>query len=175
MRTRKRYDKAFKAFEQDHDLVATIDPMNTDLLRGLDINRPNQLWRTDIKYIRKVKRFVCLLAIIDWYSRHALFWRLSTILDFYFCNEALKEELKKPGCFENLNSDKRDSSPVVRLWQSLQDEAVYLKAYENLTSCRKGIGEYFKLYSTQRPHQALKNQTTFQVFCDGLMKAANLI
>ena len=172
------------------------------LLRGLDINRPNQVWSTDITYIRMAKGFVYLVAIIDWYSRYVLSWRLSTTLDSDFCIEALKEALQKYGCPEIFNSDQGsqftsnkfvavleekkdckismdgkgrvyDNIFIERFWRSLKYEEVYLKAYENVRACREGIGNYIKMYNTQRPHQALSYLTPDQVYCKGLEKAAS--
>jgi putative transposase len=171
------------------------------LLRGLDINRPGQVWSTDITYIPMAKGFLYLVAVMDWYSRCVLSWRLSTTLDSEFCIEALKEALEKYGCPEIFNSDQGaqftskdfvavlqekgikismdgkgrvyDNIFIERLWRSLKQEEVYLKAYENVKECRKGISEYFELYNKQRPHQALNYQTPFQVYRNGLEKAAS--
>ncbi len=171
------------------------------LLRGLDINRPGQVWSTDITYIPMAKGFLYLVAIMDWYSRCILSWRLSTTLDSEFCIEVLKEALEKYGCPEIFNSDQGsqftskdfvavlqekgikismdgkgrvyDNIFIERLWRSLKQEEVYLRAYENVKACRKGISEYFELYNKQRPHQALNYQTPFQVYCNGLEKTAS--
>jgi len=153
------------------------------LLRNMNINRANQVWCADITYIPLAKGFLYLVAVMDWYSRKVLSWRLSTTLDSAFCIEALREALRNYGCPEIFNSDQGcqftshefiailiekdirismdgkgrvyDNIFIERLWRSLKQEEVYIKAYESTMACRKGIGSYFVDYNTKRPHQSL--------------------
>ena len=168
------------------------------LLRNRVIDRPNQVWCTDITYIPMAQGFTYLVAIMDWHSRCVLAWRLSTSLDASFCIEALKEALQNYGAPEIFNSDQGsqftstefvevlvargisismdskgrfyDNIFIERLWRSLKQEEVYLNAYENVKECRRGIGSFIKHYNTERPHQALKYQTPSQVY--GLLQRA---
>ena len=152
------------------------------LLRGLEINRVNQVWATDITYIPMARGFLYLVAIMDWHSRYVLAWRLSNTLEVDFCVEALEEALSKgrPQIFNTdqgsqftseaftsmllaqgvqVSMDGRgpcmDNVFVERLWRSIKYEEVYLKAYQNGTEARKGIGAYLAFYNQERPHQAL--------------------
>jgi putative transposase len=157
------------------------------LLRGLKVSRVNQVWSTDITYIPMREGFVYLVAIMDWYSRRVLSWRLSNTMDSSFCVDALEEALKRFGTPEIFNTDqgaqftadaftrplrKRgiaismdgkgrclDNVFVERLWRSLKYEEVYTHAYDNAADARKGIGRYFDFYNHERPHQALGYQT----------------
>ena len=161
------------------------------LLRGLEVSRVNQVWSADITYILMAKGFLYLVAIMDWHSRHVLAWRLSNTMDVAFCVEALEEALSK-GKPEIFNTDQSsqftseaftgmllkqgiqvsmdgkgrylDNIFVERLWRSVKYEEVYLKAYQNGTEARKGIGAYLDLYNRERPHQALGYRTPGQVF-----------
>jgi len=161
------------------------------LLRGLEINRVNQVWAADITYIPMARGFLYLVAIMDWYSRYVLAWRLSNTLDADFCIEALEEALRK-GTPEIFNTDQgsqftseaftnvllergiqismdgkgrcMDNIFVERLWRSVKYEEVYLKAYQNVPEAKAGIGAYLRLYNDERPHQALDYQTPHQVF-----------
>ena len=161
------------------------------LLGGLKITRPNQVWAADITYIPMARGFLYLVAIIDWYSRYVLSWRLSNTLDVGFCVEALEEALKK-GKPEIFNTDQgsqftgeaftgllqqhgvrismdgkgsyRDNLFIERLWRSVQYEEVYLKAYQDGRDARAGIGNYFRFYNTERPHQALGYRTPAEIF-----------
>lgn len=170
------------------------------LLRNMNINRANQVWCADITYIPMAKGFLYLVAVMDWYSRKVLSWRLSTTLDSAFCVEALKEALQKYGCPEIFNSDQGcqftshefiailiekgirismdgkgrvyDNIFIERLWRSLKQEEVYIKAYESTMACRKGIGGYFDDYNTKRPHQSLDYQTPDQVYHNDLERLA---
>jgi putative transposase len=174
-------------------------PVYPYLLRGVTIDRPNQVWAADITYIPLSRGFAYLVAIMDWHSRRVLSWRLSNTLDASFCVEALQEALSRFGCPEIFNSDQGsqftakdftdvllaadvkismdgkgrciDNVFVERLWRSLKYEDVYLKAYTNLVEARAGIAAYFRFYNTRRSHQALGYQTPAS-FYDGLMKRA---
>ena len=153
------------------------------LLRGLDINRPNQVWATDITYLPMAKGFAYLTVILDWYSRKVLSWRVSNTMDNSFCLEALKEAIAPYGTPEIFNTDQgsqftsdaftgklkehnirismdgkgswRDNVFVERLWRSVKYEEVYLKAYETVTEARRSIGIYLNFYNRERPHSSL--------------------
>ena len=161
------------------------------LLGGLKITRPNQVWAADITYIPMARGFLYLVAIIDWYSRHVLSWCLSNTLDAGFCIEALLEALTK-GRPEIFNTDQgsqftseaftgllqrhgvrismdgkgsyNDNLFIERLWRSVKYEEVYLKAYQDGRDARIGLGNYFRFYNTERPHQALGYRTPAEVF-----------
>ena len=164
------------------------------LLRGVTISRVNQVWGADITYIPMARGFLYLVAIIDWYSRCVLAWRLSNTLDVHFCLDALEEALRK-GTPEVFNTDKgsqftselftgmllehgvqvsmdgkgrcRDNIFVERLWRSVKYEEVYLKAYQNVSEARASIGAYMAFYNEERPHQALGYRTPTEVFEQG--------
>ena len=174
-------------------------PVYPYLLRGVTVDRPNQVWAVDITYIPLSRGFAYLVAIMDWHSRRVLSWRLSNTLDASFCVEALQEALSRFGCPEIFNSDQGsqftakdftdvllaadvkismdgkgrciDNVFVERLWRSLKYEDVYLKASTNLVEARAAIAAYFRFYNTRRSHQALGYQTPAS-FYDGLMKRA---
>ena len=161
------------------------------LLSGLKITRPNQVWAADITYIPMIRGFLYLVAIIDWYSRYVLSWRLSNTLDVDFCVEALEEALRK-GTPEIFNTDKgsqftseaftglleqhsikvsmdgkgsyRDNLFIERLWRTVKNEEVYLKAYQDGKEARFGLGNYFRFFNSERPHQALAYRTPYEVF-----------
>ena len=160
------------------------------LLKGLEINRVNQVWTADITYIPMARGFLYLVAIMDWYSRYVLAWRLSNTMEVGFCLEALEEALSK-GRPEIFNTDQgsqftsdaftgmlleqgiqvsmdgrgryTDNIFVERLWRSIKYEEVYLKAYQNGSEARAGIGAYLDFYNQERPHQALGYQTPAEV------------
>jgi putative transposase len=162
-------------------------PVYPYLLRGLSISRPNQVWATDITYIPMAHGFAYLVAIIDWYSRRVLAWRLSNTLDTIFCIEALEEALEHFGTPEIFNTDQGsqftssdftdvlldreikismdgkgryiDNIFVERLWRSLKYEEVYLNPYDSLVEARDGIGRYFRFFNDERPHSSLGYQT----------------
>ncbi len=162
------------------------------LLRSLAVTRPNQVWATDITYIPMARGFVYLAAIVDWFSRRVLAWRLSNTMDASFCIEALEEAMEKHGRPEIFNSDQgsqftseaftgrlkkegiqismdgkgrwADNVFVERLWRSLKYEHVYLHAYESVAEARMKIGRYFDFYNSQRPHSSLEAQTPDQVY-----------
>ena len=152
------------------------------LLRGLHINHKNQVWGTDITYIRLNKGWLYLVAIMDWFSRYVLSWELSTTLEVDFCVNAL-ERAFTIGVPEILNSDQGsqftslafvntleknhvqismdgrgraiDNIFTERLWRSVKYEEVYIKDYGNVSDARQGIGSYMIFYNHERPHQAL--------------------
>jgi len=161
------------------------------LLRGVKINRVNQVWASDITYIPMAHGFMYLVVIMDWYSRYVLSWRLSNTLDADFCVDALEEALRlaKPEIFNTdqgsqftgdaftgtllehgiqISMDGKgrylDNIFVERLWRSVKYEEVYLKAYENVDEAKAGIGTYLDFYDNDRPHQSLGYQTPYQVF-----------
>lgn len=161
------------------------------LLRGVDINRCNQVWSTDITYIRLKRGFVYLMAIIDWYSRYVLNWALSTTLEAEFCIEALAELLERSTCevfntdqgtqftttrFTDLLIDKDiqvsmdgrgralDNIFVERLWRTVKYEKVYLSDFQSVQDAYSGIKEYFEFYNHERLHQSLDYRTPAQVY-----------
>jgi putative transposase len=164
------------------------------LLRGVAITQPNQVWTADITYIPMARGFLYLVAIMDWYSRYVLAWRLSNTLEASFCVEALEEALRT-GVPEIFNTDQgaqftsqtftglleqhgirvsmdgkghyTDNLFIERLWRSLKYEEVYLKAYAGGKEARVGIGEYFDFYNLERLHQALGYRTPAEVFING--------
>jgi putative transposase len=174
-------------------------PVYPYLLRGLTIERPNQVWAADITYIPLARGFAYLVAIMDWHSRRVLSWRLSNTMDSSFCVEALREALGRFGRPVIFNSDQGsqftaqaftdvvqasgakismdgkgrciDNVFVERLWRSLKYEDIYLKAYANLVEARAGIERYFHFYNTRRSHKALGHQTP-AAFYDGLLGRA---
>ena len=160
------------------------------LLRGLAITRPNQVWAMDITYIPMARGFVYLAAVVDWFSRRVLAWKLSITMDVSFCIEALEEALSNYGKPEIFNTDQGsqftseaftgrlkkegiqismdgkgrwcDNVFVERLWRSLKYEEVYLHAYESVSETRTKIGRYIEFYNERRPHSSLKAQTPDQ-------------
>jgi putative transposase len=164
------------------------------LLRGLTIDRPNQVWCADITYVPMAKGFVYLVAVMDWFSRRVLAWRLSITMDADFCVEALAEAMDHHGCPEIFNTDQGvqftsaafldeletrnirismdgkgrflDNIFIERLWRSLKYEEVYIKAYASVAEARRGIGGWLAFYNDERPHQALDYRTPRAVFED---------
>lgn len=160
------------------------------LLADVDITRPNQVWSADITYIRLRQGFLYLVAIIDWFSRYVLSWRLSNSLEAYFCIEALEEALGK-GCPDIFNTDQGsqftsddftgillskgiaismdgrgrvfDNIFTERLWRSVKYEEVYIKGYQVYGDARKGLGNYFPFYNNYRYHQSLGYKTPYEV------------
>ena len=160
------------------------------LLRGLKVTRANQVWSCDITYIRLTNGYAYLMAVIDWYSRKVLSWRLSNTMDTSFCVEALEDALSK-GNPEIFNTDQGsqftsieftgilqregiaismdgrgralDNIFVERLWRSVKYEDVYPKGYTTMEETRGGLGEYFWRYNGKRPHQALGYKTPNEV------------
>jgi len=170
------------------------------LLSGMEITRPNQVWAADITYIPMTRGFLYLVAIMDWYSRYVLSWRLSNTLDAGFCIEALEEALRK-GRPDIFNTDQgsqftseaftgllesqgvrismdgkggySDNLFIERLWRTVKYEEVYLKAYQNGRDARVGIGYYFRFYNAERPHQALGYLTPAEVFTSSPVEATH--
>lgn len=162
------------------------------LLRGLKIERANHVWATDITYIPMSQGFMYLVAIMDWYSRYVLAFRLSNTLDVAFCVDALEEALHRHRAPEIFNSDQgshftskdftdvlkrhevqismdgkgrwRDNVFVERLWRSLKYEEVYLHAYSQMQEGRAGIDRWFYFYNEERPHQSLEYKTPGEVY-----------
>ena len=150
------------------------------LLRKLPIDRPNQVWCVDITYIPMQRGFLYLVAIMDWYSRKVLSWRLSNSMEADFCVEALSEAIGKYGKPEIMNSDQGsqftgfewtqalkdadvkismdgkgrwiDNRMIERLWRSLKYECIYLNAFETGSLARAGIGKWLAYYNSERPH-----------------------
>jgi putative transposase len=160
------------------------------LLRNVEIIRPNQVWSADITYVPLRRGFLYLAAVMDWYSRYVLAWRLSNSLDEEFCVEALQEALShgRPeifntdqgvqftgrrfvGCLESaavaVSWDGRgralDNVFVERLWRTVKYEEIYLKAYADGTEGRESLGRYFGFYNRERPHQSLAYRTPWEV------------
>lgn len=162
------------------------------LLRGVPITQPNQVWSTDVTYIRLARGFAYLVAVIDWYSRRVLSWRLSNSMDASFCVDCLEDALRAFGKPEVFNSDqgsqftsaaftgvlKRegvaismdgrgralDNIFVERLWRSVKHEDVYLKGYADMEELTVGLAQYFVFYNGERPHQSLGYRTPDEVY-----------
>jgi putative transposase len=161
------------------------------LLRGLVIDRPDQVWATDITYIPMAIGFLYLVAILDWFSRCVLSWRLSNSLEASFCVEALEQALTrgKPEIFNSDQGCQFTSQPFVdtllqagvqvsmdgkgrcmdnvfteRLWRSLKHEEIYLHAYESGVEAHAGIGSWIRFYNEERFHQSLNYQTPRSVY-----------
>jgi putative transposase len=162
------------------------------LLRGLSIQRPNHVWAMDITYIPMARGFVYLAAVIDWFSRRVLSWRVSISLEADFCLDAVDEALARYGRPEIFNTDQgsqftgasftglladnkiaismdgrgawRDNVFVERLWRSVKYEEVYLRAYDSPGEARASIGRYLGFYNRTRPHSSLAGQTPDQAY-----------
>lgn len=161
------------------------------LLRNLDINRVDQVWAADITYIRMAKGFMYLVAIMDWFSRYVLSWRLSNSLDVYFCLEALEEALSisSPEIYNtdqgsqftsfkhtdrlkyagiDISMDGRgrfqDNIFVERLWRTVKYEEVYLRDYQSGRDAYESLKEYFFFYNRERPHTSLGNRAPGEVY-----------
>jgi putative transposase len=160
------------------------------LLRGLAITRPNQVWSSDITYVRMAHGFMYLVAIIDWFSRYVLAWQLSNTLDGRFCLDALQQALQhnQPQIFNTdqgvqftahefthtlemtgirISMDGRgralDNIFVERLWRSVKYEDIYLKDYATVPALETGLDSYFQFYNHERPHQSLQYRTPVEV------------
>jgi putative transposase len=161
------------------------------LLRGVSIQRPDQVWSADITYVPLTCGFMYLAAIIDWYSRYVIAWRLSNTLDGSFCLEMLEEALAR-GRPEVFNTDQGvqftaqawtgrlesagvavsmdgrgrclDNVFVERLWRSVKYEDIYLRRYEAVPELREGLGRYFRYYNEERLHQSLDYRTPATVY-----------
>jgi putative transposase len=170
------------------------------LLRRLTIDRPNQVWAADITYVPMARGFVYLVAIIDWFTRKVLAWRLSNSMAADFCVEALEEAIATFGAPEIFNTDQgaqftcsqfisvlrahdirismdgkgrwRDNIFVERLWKSVKYEEVYLHAYDTVASARSGLARYIAFFNTRRPHTALDRRTPDAVYFSSLPLAA---
>jgi len=153
------------------------------LLRGVKVERPNQVWATDITYIPMARGFVYLVAVVDWFTRRVLSHRVSITMEAGFCVEAVEDAIVKYGKPEIFNSDQgsqftseaftgvlfdhkiaismdgkgswRDNVFVERLWKSVKYEEVYLKAYDTVAEARASLGQYLDFYNRQRPHTSL--------------------
>jgi putative transposase len=164
------------------------------LLRGVRIERVNQVWSTDITYIPLLRGFMYLTAVMDWHSRFVLSWRLSNTLDVGFCLEALEEALRR-GCPEVFNTDQGvqftapsfttrleaagvkvsmdgrgrwlDNVFVERLWRTVKYEEIYLWRHETVPALQSGLERYFGYYNGARHHQALENRTPAEVYGKG--------
>ena len=164
------------------------------LLRNLTIDRPNQVWCADITYIPMAKGFAYLIAVMDWFSRRILAWRVSITLEADFCVEALRDAMHRFGQPEIFNTDQGvqftsasflteletqgvrismdgkgrflDNIFIERLWRSLKYEEVFIKAYGSAREARLGIGGWLAFYNDERPHQALDYRTPRAVFED---------
>jgi len=162
------------------------------LLSNVAIERPNQVWATDITYLPMAKGFAYLVAILDLYSRKVLAWRVSNAMTTEFCVEALDEALTRYGAPEIFNTDQGsqftdqdftkpletegvrvsmdgkgrwiDNVFVERLWRSVKYEEIYLHAYETVGEVRAALGRYFRFYNTGRPHQSLEYRTPDEVY-----------
>jgi len=173
------------------------------LLRGVAVVRPNHVWSTDITYIRLACGFAYLVAVIDWYSRKVLSWRLSNSMDASFCVDCLEDALREHGRPEVFNSDqgsqftstaftdvlKRegvaismdgrgralDNIFVERLWRNVKYEDVYLKGYNDMGELLLGLAQYFAFYNTERPHQSLDYETPASVYRSGIGGGALIV
>lgn len=162
------------------------------LLKNLAIVRPNQVWAMDISYIPMARGFVYLCAVVDWFSRRVLSWKLSITLETAFCIEAVEEALSRYGKPEIFHTDQgsqftsldfvkllkdaeigismdgkgawRDNVFVERLWRSIKYEEVYLHAYKTGSDARLGIGRYLAFYNGRSPHSSLDRKTPDQIY-----------
>lgn len=162
------------------------------LLKGLKIDHPNQVWSTDITYIRIGNGYAYLVAVIDWFSRKVLSWRLSSTMDTSFCLEALKEALSLYGNPEIFNTDQGsqftsdefiwtleqnnirishdskgrafDNIFIERLWRTVKYEDIFIRHYESMKDTRVGLAKFFKFYNEERPHQNLWDLTPDEVY-----------
>ena len=169
------------------------------LLRGLSIERPNQVWAMDLTYIPMARGFVYLAAVIDWFSRRVLAWRVSIGMEVEFCLDALDEALIRYGRPDIFNTDQgsqftsaaftgqlmqhgiaismdgrgcwRDNVFVERLWRSVKYEEVYLRAYGSVGEARASLGRYLAFYNCTRPHSSLGGRTPDQIYF-GLLSLA---
>ncbi len=173
------------------------------LLRGVDIILPNQVWSTDITYIRLPRGFVYLVAIIDWYSRKVLSWRLSNTMDAGFCVDCLEEAIKTYGAPAVFNSDQGsqftsdaftgvlitngitismdgrgralDNIFVERLWRTVKYEEVYLKQHSTIQDLLLGLTQYFRFYNQERWHQSLNYKTPDEVYTTAIGGGAMIV
>ncbi len=162
------------------------------LLRNLPVTRPNHVWAMDITYIAMARGFVYLAAVVDWFSRRVLSWRLSITLEADFCIEAVEEALARHGKPDIFNTDQgsqftsvdfikvlkdaeiaismdgkgawRDNVFVERLWRTIKYEEVYLHAYASVPEARTALARYLTFYNSRRPHSSLDRQTPDQAY-----------
>ena len=165
------------------------------LLRGISITHPNQVWSTDLTYIRLKRGFVYLMAIIDWYSRYVLDWELNITMEADFCIETLARALTQGRC-DIFNTDQGaqftshgftdllkanaikismdgkgralDNIFVERLWRSVKYECVYLHEWDTVKEAADGLHAYFEFYNNERPHQSLSGKTPHWVHHEAL-------
>jgi putative transposase len=170
------------------------------LLRDRAVERPNEVWAMDITYIPMARGFVYLAAVVDWFSRRVLAWRLSITLEVEFCLEAVEEALVRHGRPEIFNTDQgsqftsaaftgllmanaiavsmdgrgawRDNVFVERLWRSVNYEEVHLRAYDSVAEARTSLGRYFDFYNGRRPHSSLDARTPEKAYVDHLPQRA---
>jgi len=170
------------------------------LLRDVAVERPNQAWAMDITYIPMARGFVYLAAVVDWFSRRVLAWRVSITMEVDFCLEVVEEALAKHGKPEIFNTDQgsqftsaaftgllqdnaiaismdgkgswRDNVFVERLWRSVKYEEVYLRAYDSVSEARSSIGRYLGFYNTKRPHSSLDARTPDHAYFSNLPQQA---
>jgi len=166
------------------------------LLRGLSVDRANQVWSSDITYIPMERGFLYLAAVMDWFARRVLSWRLSITLGVDFCIAAVDEALARYGTPQIFNSDQgsqftsdaftdillangvaismdgkgawRDNVFLERFWRTLKYEEVYLKAYDSVAEARLSIGRYLEFYNGRRPHASLDRSTPDQAYYSSL-------
>jgi putative transposase len=162
------------------------------LLRNVPVTAPNQVWAMDITYVPMARGFVYLAAVIDWFSRKVLAWRLSISMDASFCIEAVEEALARHGRPAIFNTDQgsqftsmaftsvlksagiaismdgrgawRDNVFVERLWRTIKYEEVYLRAYDSVSEARASLGRYLAFYNARRPHASLDRQTPDEAY-----------
>jgi len=170
------------------------------LLTDIIIERPNQVWSADITYIRLEHGFAYLVAIMDWYSRSVLSWRLSNTMDALFCCEALDEALARHGTPEIFNSDQGsqftseafinrlknkhisismdgcgralDNVFIERLWRTVKYQNVYIKGYQTMQQAQEGLNEYFDYYNHERLHQGLGYKRPWDVYYENIGRVA---
>jgi putative transposase len=170
------------------------------LLRCVAVERPNQVWAMDITYIPMARGFVYLAAVVDWFSRRVLAWRVSITMEVAFCLEAVEEALARHGRPEIFNTDQgsqftgqdftgllldnaiaismdgkgawRDNVFVERLWRSVKYEEVYLRAYDSVGEARASIGRYLDFYNRKRPHSSLDARTPDHAYFHNLLQVA---
>jgi putative transposase len=170
------------------------------LLREMVVDTPDKVWAMDITYVPMARGFVYLAAVVDWFSRRVLSWRLSITMEAAFCIEALEEALARHGRPEIFNTDQgsqftgeaftgvltrnaiaismdgkgawRDNVFVERLWRSVKHEEVYLRAYDTVAEARASIGRYLSFYNTRRPHSSLDRRTPDQAYFTRLPQIA---
>ena len=162
------------------------------LLRNMAVSRPNQVWAMDLTYIPMARGFVYLVAVVDWFTRRVLSWKVSITMDVHFCLEAVKDAMARYGTPEIMNTDQgsqftsqaftrllkendirismdgkgswRDNVFVERLWRTVKYEDIYLRAYESASAVREGLKRYFNFYNSRRPHSSLDGRTPDQVY-----------